>query len=69
MLPHTLLNLPARRQSLEPGAVLLRRGVREDAVVHVESGRVALGLIDGDGLSHLLGTAVGPVWLEAFALP
>jgi CRP-like cAMP-binding protein len=67
MLPHTLLNLPARRQSLEPGAVLLRRGVREDAVVHVESGRVALGLIDGDGLSHLLGTAVGPVWLEATA--
>ena len=65
MLPNTLLNLPARRQSLEPGAVLLRRAVREDAVVHVESGRVALGLIDGDGLSHLLGTAVGPVWLEA----
>ena len=67
MLPNELLNLPARRVSLEPGGVVLRRAVLADAVVHVESGRIALGLMDGEGLTHLLGTAVGPFWLEATA--
>jgi len=67
MLPDTLLNLPARKVSLGAGTVVLRRGVQADAVVHVVSGRVSLGLMDGDGLGHLLGTAVGPTWLEASA--
>ncbi len=67
MLPNVLLNLPARRVSVEPGGVVLRRTVMADAVVHVESGRIALGLMDGEGLTHLLGTAVGPFWLEATA--
>lgn len=67
MLPNELLNLPARRVSVEPGGVVLRRAVMADAVVHVESGRIALGLMDGEGLTHLLGTAVGPFWLEATA--
>lgn len=52
---------------MEPGGVVLRRTVMADAVVHVESGRIALGLMDGQGLTHLLGTAVGPFWLEATA--
>ncbi len=67
MLPNELLNLPARRVSVDPGGVVLRRTVMADAVVHVESGRIALGLMDGAGLTHLLGTAVGPFWLEATA--
>jgi len=67
MLPNELLNLPARRVSVEPGGVVLRRTVMGDAVVHVESGRIALGLMDGEGLTHLLGTVVGPFWLEATA--
>lgn len=67
MLPNALLQLPARQVSLEPGAVVLRRAVLADAVVHIESGRLALGLMEGDGLTHLLGTAVGPLWLEASA--
>lgn len=67
MLPNELLNLPPRRVSVEPGGVVLRRAVMADAVVHVESGRIALGLMDGEGLTHLLGTAVGPFWLEATA--
>ena len=67
MLPNELLNLPARRVSVEPGGVVLRRATMADAVVHVESGRIALGLMDGEGLSHLLGTVVGPFWLEATA--
>jgi len=67
MLPNELLNLPARRVSVEPGGVVLRRTVMADAVVHVESGRIALGLMDGAALTHLLGTVVGPFWLEATA--
>ena len=67
MLPNALLQLPARQVSLEPGAVVLRRAVMADAVVHVDSGRLALGLMEDDGLTHLLGTAVGPLWLEASA--
>lgn len=67
MLPNELLNLPATRVSVEPGGVVLRRSFTADAVVHVESGRIALGLMDGEGLTHLLGTAVGPFWLEATA--
>lgn len=52
---------------MDPGTAVLRRGVMADDVVHVESGRVALGLMDGDDLSHLLGTAIGPLWLDATA--
>ena len=66
-MPNALLQLPARQVSLEPGAVVLRRAVMADAVVHVDSGRLALGLVEDDGLTHLLGTAVGPLWLEASA--
>ena len=47
--------------------MVLRRAAMADAVVHVESGRIALGLMDGEGLTHLLGTVVGPFWLEATA--
>lgn len=67
MLPNTLLTLPAKLSSLNPGSVVLQRGMLADSVVHVESGRVALGLMEGEGLTHLLGTAVGPFWLEATA--
>lgn len=67
MLPNTLLSLPAKCSSINPGSVVLQRGMLADSVVHVESGRVALGLMEGEGLTHLLGTAVGPFWLEASA--
>lgn len=67
MLPTELLNLPASRSSAEPGAVLLRRAQFADDVIYVESGRVELGLMDGDGLTHLLGTIEGPSWLEVSA--
>ena len=67
MLPNELLNLPADRSLAEPGAVLLRRSEFSDAVMFVETGRVELGLSDGDNLTHLLGTVEGPFWLEASA--
>jgi CRP-like cAMP-binding protein len=36
-----------------------------DEVLHVDSGRVALGLMEGDVLAHQLGVVEGPFWLEA----
>ncbi len=68
MLPNALLNLPARRVTVEPGAVVLRRAELAEDVIHVESGRIALGLMDSENLSHLLGTVIGPFWLEASAV-
>ncbi|MEZ5639427.1 MAG: Crp/Fnr family transcriptional regulator [Burkholderiaceae bacterium] len=47
--------------------MLLHRGKLADGVVFVETGRVELGLMDGEGLTHLLGTVEGPFWLEASA--
>lgn len=67
MLPNELLNLPAERATAEPGTVLLRRSEQSDGVLYVESGRVELGLVDGEELTHLLGSVEGPFWLEASA--
>jgi len=67
MLPNELLAIPAEQVTLEPGEILLRRAALSDGVVYVESGRVALGLMDDDALAHLLGTVEGPFWLEATA--
>ncbi len=57
------------------GDVLLRRGAAMEWVPQLLSGRVALGLIgvdaqgaeggDGEALSHRLGWAEGPFWLES----
>ncbi len=50
---------------LGPGAVLLRRGESTDQVLHLQRGRVVLGLLDEGGLHHQLGVVEGPFWLEA----
>ena len=46
---------------------MLRRAVAIGEVLHVDTGRVALGLMEGDVLVHQLGGVEGPVWLEATA--
>ena len=48
-----------------PGAVVLRRGESADQVLHLEQGRVTLGILDAGGLHHRLGVVEGPFWLEA----
>lgn len=48
-----------------PGSVLLKRGTTSDCVLHVESGRVAMGVMGQDGLTHQLGEVEGPFWLDA----
>ena len=55
----------ASTQQVSPGAVLLRRGESSDQVLHLERGRVMLGLLDQGGLHHQLGVVEGPFWLEA----
>lgn len=57
----------ADRRTMAPGAVLLKRGSTPAWVMYVESGRVALGVMEGDALEHQLGEVEGPVWLEATA--
>ena len=60
--PDTFL---ADRMVVAPGEPLLRRAARTPWVVYVESGRVALGLMEeGTVLVHQLGSLDGPVWLE-----
>lgn len=50
---------------MAPGAVLLKRGSTPAWVMYVESGRVALGVVEGEALEHQLGEVEGPFWLEA----
>ncbi len=61
------LDLPAERLVASQGEPLLRRSVAPVWVMHVETGRVALGLMEGEVLAHRLGTVDGPFWLEATA--
>ncbi len=52
-------------QQLGQGAVVMRRGESADQVLHLQRGRVMLGLLDQGGLHHQLGVVEGPFWLEA----
>ena len=57
---------PNAAQQIEVrGAVLLRRAVSSPWVVYLESGRVILGVMDGDTMEHQLGVVQSPCWLEA----
>lgn len=65
-----MLNAPTPDPSVERqiavrGESLLRRAVASPWVSYVESGRVALGVMEGDAMEHQLGVVEGPCWLEA----
>ena len=53
------------QRALSSGTVLLRRGQATTAVIYIESGRVALGLLNNQTLEHRLGSVQGPAWLDA----
>jgi len=61
------MDASAERRKAAAGAVLLKRGSTPTAVLYVESGRVALGVMEDDVLAHQLGEIQGPFWLEATA--
>uniref|UniRef100_UPI0035B27291 Crp/Fnr family transcriptional regulator n=1 Tax=Hylemonella sp. TaxID=2066020 RepID=UPI0035B27291 len=67
MLSLQSMDPQAERRRVAAGTVLLKRGSTPSAVLHVESGRVALGLLEGEALAHQLGEVQGPFWLEATA--
>lgn len=54
-------------QQAKAAQVLLRRAEPVDWVLHLDCGRVALGLLVGDKLEHQFGVVQGPSWLEATA--
>lgn len=53
------------RQVVARGELLFRRSVALPWVGYVESGRVALGVMEGEAMEHQLGVVEGPCWLEA----
>jgi len=67
MLPSKSFDISAEVQTVAPGTPLLWRSVAMDEVLHVDTGRVALGLLEGEVLAHQLGVVEGPFWLEATA--
>lgn len=67
MLPTGFIEQAGEVRTFAPGSVLLKRGVTSDCVMHVESGRVVMGVTGGDGLTHQLGEIEGPFWLDATA--
>lgn len=65
MPPLSYFDLTGPSQLAKSGEVLLRRSVSTNWVLHLDSGRVALGLLNGDALEHQLGVVQGPSWLDA----
>ncbi|MEI8168739.1 MAG: Crp/Fnr family transcriptional regulator [Rhodoferax sp.] len=65
MLSPQTINPSLERQVAIRGESLLRRSDSSAWVCYVESGRVALGVMEGDAMEHQLGVVVGPCWLEA----
>lgn len=53
------------RQVAVRGEFLLKRAASSPWVSYVESGRVALGVMEGGAMGHQLGMVEGPCWLEA----
>ena len=65
MLSAQTIDTSAQRQITARGERLLKRAVASPWVSYVESGRVALGVMEGDAMEHQLGVVEGPCWLEA----
>ena len=53
------------KQRVPRGQLLLQRGADTDLVNFIETGRVALGVLEGDILEHQIGVLEGPCWLDA----
>jgi len=49
----------------EAASLLQRRGEKHTHVLHLNSGRVCLGLAEHGTMEHIVGTLEGPFWLNA----
>lgn len=65
MLSAQTIDPSVERQVAARGELLLKRAVTSPWVSYIESGRVALGVIEGAAMEHQLGVVEGPCWLEA----
>lgn len=65
MLSAQTITPSAEQQVAARGAVLVRRAEFLPWVLYLESGRVILGVMDGDTMEHQLGVVESPCWLEA----
>lgn len=64
MLNLAQIDLAAPAHLVAPTSILLRRGQQPPWVVHIDSGKVGVGLMNGDQLEHQLGVLQGPCWLD-----
>jgi len=55
----------AQEQSIARGHILQQRGVDTGRVSYIESGRVALGVMEAGAMEHQIGVLEGPCWLDA----
>jgi CRP-like cAMP-binding protein len=55
----------AHLQILPHGQLLLRRGAETSMVSFIETGRVALGVLENGVMDHQIGVLEGPCWLDA----
>ncbi len=58
-------NWPGDALTLPAGTQLMRRSDMACNVWHIDSGRVALGVLESGGLAHQMGSIEGPSWLNA----
>lgn len=65
MLSTATFVLPDLVESLPAGSVLRHRGEALTSVVHLDSGRVQLGVAEQGRLRRQFGTLEGPFWLDA----
>lgn len=52
---------------VKAGERVLERGAMPTEVLHLDTGRVTLGLMDGAQMEHRLGSVSGPFWLDVSA--
>ena len=65
MLPTLPFHLPAEREVVAAGEVLRWRKQQPTSVLHLDSGRVLLGVQEEGQMRHQLGVVEGPFWLDA----
>lgn len=65
MLPSSLFSLPAQVRIAAAGDVLRHRHQPLTTVLHLEHGRVLLGVCERGQMRHQLGVVEAPFWLDA----
>lgn len=64
MLPNLNLDPPTECEVAAAGDVLQQRQQRLTSVLHIDSGRVVLGVREDGQMRHQLGVVEGPFWLD-----